>query len=96
MTKLLAVIIFLFSTQLYAGSSGPEFNGIYDTLIAWSQGYLGKLIAICMVILGISEGIRKQSLMSFTLDISAGIGIYTIPTVLESVISSTLPAINNG
>ena len=51
-------------------------------------------IALVMgVLVGIVGGIARQSLMAFALGIGGGMGLYNTPTVVESVMSATLPVV---
>ena len=44
-----------------AGTGGSEFDQVYDTLIDWMQGTLGRIIAITMLFVGIAYGVVRQS-----------------------------------
>ncbi|MGL4616279.1 MAG: TraA family conjugative transfer protein, partial [Shewanella sp.] len=59
----------------------------------WTQGTLGRIVAGAMVLVGIVGGIARQSLMAFALGIGGGMGLYNTPTVVESVMSATLPVV---
>jgi len=54
---------------------------------------LGRIVAGAMVLVGIVGGIARQSLMAFALGIGGGMGLYNTPTVVESVMSATLPVV---
>ncbi|MBS9962865.1 TraA family conjugative transfer protein, partial [Vibrio alginolyticus] len=66
---------------------------VWDTLKDWTQGTLGRIVAGAMVLVGIVGGIARQSLMAFALGIGGGMGLYNTPTVVESVMSATLPVV---
>lgn len=66
---------------------------MWDTLKDWTQGTLGRIVAGAMVLVGIVGGIARQSLMAFALGIGGGMGLYNTPTVVESVMSATLPVV---
>ncbi|MFC0180961.1 TraA family conjugative transfer protein [Thorsellia kenyensis] len=88
---LLFICFFCFSQDIFAGSGGDAFSDVWDTLKEWTQGTLGRIIAGAMVLVGIVGGIARQSLMAFALGIGGGMGLYNTPTVVESVMSATLP-----
>ncbi|MBF4222977.1 hypothetical protein EAY74_22285, partial [Vibrio anguillarum] len=71
------------------------FTDVWDTLKDWTQGTLGRIVAGAMVLVGIVGGIARQSLMAFALGIGGGMGLYNTPTVVESVMSATLPVVAN-
>ena len=76
-----------------AGTGGDAFTDVWDTLKDWTQGTLGRIVAGAMVLVGIVGGIARQSLMAFALGIGGGMGLYNTPTVVESVMSATLPVV---
>lgn len=76
-----------------ANLSGDAFTDVWDTLKDWTQGTLGRIVAGAMVLVGIVGGIARQSLMAFALGIGGGMGLYNTPTVVESVMSATLPVV---
>nr|WP_218139502.1 TraA family conjugative transfer protein [Thorsellia anophelis] len=90
-TCLLALFSVLFIEPAFAGSGGDAFSDVWDTLKEWTQGTLGRIVAGAMVLVGIVGGIARQSLMAFALGIGGGMGLYNTPTVVESVMSATLP-----
>ncbi len=75
----------------HAGAGGDAFDDVWDTLKDWTQGTLGRIIAGAMILVGIVGGIARQSLMAFALGIAGGMGLYNMPTIIESVMSATLP-----
>ncbi|EGR1041726.1 hypothetical protein EFU28_18520, partial [Vibrio cholerae] len=77
----------------FAGTGGDAFTDVWDTLKDWTQGTLGRIVAGAMVLVGIVGGIARQSLMAFALGIGGGMGLYNTPTVVESVMSATLPVV---
>src|SRR5690606_21551597 len=48
-----------------AGTGGTEFDDVWDTLVDWTQGTLGRIIAIAIIIVGACIGVVRQSLMTF-------------------------------
>jgi conjugal transfer pilus assembly protein TraA len=77
-----------------AGTGGTEFDDIWDTLVDWSQGTLGRIIAGSMILVGIIAGVVRQSLMAFAVGIGGAIGLYNFGTVIEAVMSATLPVVS--
>jgi len=75
-----------------AGAGGAEFDDIWTTLKDWTQGTLGRIVAGAMMLVGIVGGIARQSLMSFATGIGGGMGTYYSPTIIENIMSATLPA----
>lgn len=76
-----------------AGTGGDEFATIWDTLVDWIEGTLGRIITAAIVIVGIVAGIVRQSLMAFAIGIGGGMGLYNSPTIIEELFSATLPLV---
>jgi len=72
-------------------ATGVEFQTINDTLVNWIQGYLGRIIVLVLIGVGIVAGIARQSIMAFAVGIGAGLGLNAIPTVLDNMMAATLP-----
>lgn len=71
---------------------GEEFNDVWDTLVKWTQGTLGRIIAIAMVLVGVVAGVVRSSIMGFVVGVAAGMGLYNAPTVIESIMGATYAA----
>ena len=89
----LGLMALMISEPSFAGPGGDAFTDVWDTLKDWTQGTLGRIVAGAMVLVGIVGGIARQSLMAFALGIGGGMGLYNTPTVVESVMSATLPVV---
>ncbi|NBM93201.1 hypothetical protein GWI74_07070 [Proteus sp. G2662] len=89
----LGLMALMISEPSFAGAGGDAFTDVWDTLKDWTQGTLGRIVAGAMVLVGIVGGIARQSLMAFALGIGGGMGLYNTPTVVESVMSATLPVV---
>ncbi|RJX72685.1 hypothetical protein D3M70_30975 [Pseudomonas sp. LS-2] len=87
-----ALIVTLAASQAMAGTGGDSFDSIWVTLTDWMQGTLGRVVAGSMVLVGIVSGIVRQSIMSFATGVGGGVGLYNTPTIIESIMTATLPA----
>lgn len=87
---LLAVAVLVAPEMAFAGSEGSELETIYNSLINWTQGYLGKLITLLFILVGLVAGVVRQSLMAFAVGIGAGIGIYNAPAVVNAVVGALI------
>jgi len=85
----LLAVVFM-SLPLWAASSSGPLSDVYTTLTDWSQGTVGKVIALGMILVGITAGIVNQSLMAFAIGIGGGLGLYNSPTIIDTVFSATL------
>ena len=46
-----------------ASTEGTEFQDLYDMLVGWSEGYLGKALAIAAFLTGAIVGFAKSTAM---------------------------------
>lgn len=76
-----------------SGTGGDEFISIWDTLKAWIEGTLGRIITAGIVIVGIVAGIARQSLMAFAIGIGGGMGLYNSPKIIDELFSAVIPAV---
>ena len=74
-----------------AGTGGEALSDVWLQISDFTQGTLGRIIAGLMVVAGLGAGIMRQSLGGFIVGLGAGIGLYNAPTVLEEMVSATLP-----
>lgn len=76
------------STDAMAGTGGTEFDDIYTLLVGWTQGTLGKIIALGMFMVGLSAGIINQSIVAVVVGIGGALALYYGPTVISGVVSA--------
>jgi conjugal transfer pilus assembly protein TraA len=84
--------LMLFMPAVNAGVTGTEFQPLYDTLVGWMTGYMGRVIAVVFIIVGVIAGAGK-SIMGFVLGIAAGVGMFLSPALIDNTVSATLPLI---
>lgn len=87
----LLVCIGLIPLAATAGTGGTEFDTIYQTLLGWFQGTLGKIIALAAMGVGLAIGIVRQSVISVVVGIAMGMALYYGPTVLDGIVAAGLP-----
>jgi len=81
-------VVILF--RVNAGTGGTEFDDVWDKLTEWTQGTLGRIVAGAMIFVGVVGGIVRQSLMAFAIGIGGGIGLYNTPTIINSIMTTTV------
>lgn len=84
------VAMLFFATIAEAGTGGSEFDSIWETVKDWSQGTLGRVISVVMVLVGIVGGIARQSIMAFAIGVGGGVGLYNTPNIIESIVTATI------
>lgn len=85
----------LAATAVVAGTGGDEFSSVYDTLVEWTQGTLGRIISIAMILVGLVAGVVRQSIMALVIGLAGGMGLYNAPTVIEAVMTATAMDMNS-
>ncbi len=72
-----------FTSVASAGVTGPEFQALYDLILGWAQGYLGKALAIAAFLFGAIVGVAKSTAtpaligIVFAIVFSIGPGVIT-------------------
>ena len=67
----------------FAGTTGPEFQALFDLVSGWASGYLGKALAIAAFLIGAVVGVAKSTAMpalvglAFAIVFSIGPGVIT-------------------
>jgi conjugal transfer pilus assembly protein TraA len=90
LASLAAVAIVAVAPDVMAGTGGTEFNDIYTLLIGWSQGTLGKIIALGMFLVGLSAGIVNQSIVSVVVGLGGALAVYYGPTIINNVVTALI------
>ncbi len=94
--SVIAVLLaLLISDSAFAGDQGSEFDDVWNTLLGWAQGTLGKIIALSMMLVGIIAGVARQSIMAFAMGIAAGLGLFYAPGVINGVVSADISSLKN-
>ena len=84
------VLLMLCVSSVWAGTGGTEFTDLYTTIQGWSQGYLGKTIAIGAFIVGMGIGIAQQSIMAIALGIGAAMAVQYAPNIIDSMVTALI------
>ncbi|QTR51566.1 TraA family conjugative transfer protein [Candidatus Thiothrix anitrata] len=95
----LLAMLLLLAFNADAGTTGAEFKGIYDKLVDWTSGYLGKAIALFAFLLGLGIGVAQSSPIPAIAGIVFALFVAFGPAVLEGIATATLayaPMIQEG
>jgi conjugal transfer pilus assembly protein TraA len=74
----------------FAGTGGGEFDDVWFTLEEWTQGTLGRIITLAIIVVGAVIGVVRQSLMTFAVGFAMGMGLYNAPLIIDSIVGATL------
>ena len=79
---------FLMTRRALAGTTGAEFQNIYNMVVEWTSGYLGKTIALGAFLAGMGIGIVRQSMMAVVSGIGAGLAVAYMPEVMNGIVTA--------
>ena len=86
------VVLGASASAAMAGTGGSEFSDVATLLEEWSQGVLGKILALGALIVGIAFGLVRQSVVAAVIGISMCVILYYGPTVIDGIMSATTNA----
>nr|WP_312130905.1 TraA family conjugative transfer protein [Stenotrophomonas pavanii] len=82
-----------------ASTGGSEFADLYNLILGWTEGVLGKTIAVASFLIGMVMGVAKQSIWAFAIGILFAAALAFGPSIIEGVFTAgfelptTLPAL---
>jgi len=79
------------SPAAFAGTTGSEFQVLFDTLDAWITGYLGKSLAIGSFIIGAGIGAASMSAIPALIGVVIALFLSIIPTIINGIVSDVIP-----
>lgn len=83
----------LLSTDAFAGTEGAEFDGLYDIIVGWMQGTLGRIIALVAILVGLAAGAFRQNYMAAVGGVVLGLALFFAPGIIGTFMTATLPVI---
>jgi conjugal transfer pilus assembly protein TraA len=75
---------------VWAGVNDGPLADIYDDLIIWSQGSVGRVIVLAFALVGVTAGVANQSIMAFAVCMGAAIGIYNLEGIIEAIFTAVV------
>lgn len=82
----LTLVLVFYAGLAFAGNNGTEFQEVYDMIVNWTQGTLGKTIAVGTFLVGMGIGVARQSLMPIVLGIGSGLALYYTPNIVDNIV----------
>lgn len=79
-----AALWLLFTNQAFA-ANGSEFKELYDLVYGWSTGYLGKVISITFLIVGLGVGVVRGSIIAAVGALAAAICLLMAPSIIDGL-----------
>lgn len=89
-TLVLLVALFALPGIAMAGTSGTEFQTLYNLLVGWATGFLGKAIAIAAFIIGMGMGIARSSPIPALGGVVFALFVAYVPGVIGGIVTGVL------
>lgn len=88
---ILSFFMAFFAVSAFAGNGGAnEFNALEQQLLGWSQGGLGRVIAISAFLIGAGTGVAKGSAIPPIVGIVLALMLFYGPTIISGVLTATV------
>ena len=79
-----------FGTEAFASTATSAFDEVYELLVGWANGALGKSISLGMFIVGIGVGMVNQSVIAAVAGIAGALVLQYAPKVVEGIMSAVI------
>ena len=78
------------SGSALAGTTGEEFEQLYNLVNDWATGYLGRAIALIFLLVGLGIGVLRGSLIGAVGCLGAAMCLLIAPTVIEGILTAVI------
>ena len=78
------------SAPAFAGTSGTEFGGLYNLVKGWSEGFLGRTLAIAAFLTGAIVGFAKSTAMPALVGIIFAVLFAIGPGIIDGIASAVI------
>ena len=78
------------ATTAGGGVTGTEFQALFDMLVGWAEGYLGKALAIAAFVVGALIGFAKSTAMPALVGIVFAIVFGLGPTIINGMFAAVI------
>lgn len=78
------------ATTAGGGVTGTEFLGLFNMLVGWAEGYLGKALAIAAFVTGAIIGFAKSTAMPALVGIVFAIVFGLGPTIINGMFAAVI------
>jgi conjugal transfer pilus assembly protein TraA len=82
--------MFLLAPAAFAGTTGTEFQGLYNLVKAWSNGYLGRALAIAAFLVGAIIGFARSNAMPALIGIVFAVLFSIGPGIIDGIASAVI------
>ncbi len=85
-----AAVTIAASVPALAGTSGTEFAGLYNLVKGWSEGFLGRTLAIAAFLVGAIIGFAKSTAMPALVGIIFAVLFAIGPGIIDGIASAVI------
>jgi len=75
----------LATSTVLASTGGTEFDAMYTMVVGWTEGTLGKLLAVSAFLIGMGMGIVRQSILAIVLGLGFALALAYAPGIIDAV-----------
>lgn len=83
-------LLVMLSSPVFAGTSGSEFGGLYNLVKGWSEGFLGRTLAIAAFLVGAIVGFAKSNAMPALVGIVFAVLFAIGPGIIDGIASALI------
>lgn len=87
---LLLTTLLMIAPAAFAGTTGAEFQGLYNWVLGISSGYAARAISIAAVIIGALMSLGKGSPMPILAGIGFAVFLAYIPIGINGILTATI------
>jgi conjugal transfer pilus assembly protein TraA len=86
----LVICTALAAGSVFAGTEDTEFSVLYERLSNWSQGYLGRSIALMFLLVGLGVGVIRNSIIGAVVCIAAAMALFVGPVIIGEIVTGVI------
>lgn len=91
---LLSLTFVVFAAALpecaFAAGTDQDFQSLYDMLKNWSQGTLGRSIALMFLLVGLGVGVVRGSIMGAVGCLAAAMALFIGPQIIDNIFTALI------
>lgn len=87
---LVGTIFAMTAPDVFATTGADDFQAIYERLLGWTQGSLGKALSLTFLIIGLIVGLVRGSLIGSVICVGAALALVTMPSILNLIFTATI------
>lgn len=78
------------SPAAFAGTTGTEFQSLFNLVNNWATGYLGKTLAIASFIIGALVGFAKSTAMPALVGVVFAVMFAILPGIIVGIVTAVI------